>query len=82
VTVRIADVVNWADIRDTIVVSLVAGVGLCAAYSLLLLGSVRAREHYEHGDRAQAAVYGAMALAGLAVTLGGIVLGLIQIANK
>jgi hypothetical protein len=41
VTVGIADVVNWADIRDTVVVSLFAGVGLCAAYSLVLLGSVR-----------------------------------------
>jgi hypothetical protein len=70
VTVRIADVVNWGDIRDTIVVSLLAGVGLTA------------REHYEHGDRAQAAIYGLLALAGLAVTLGGIALGLIQIANK
>ena len=77
-----ADVVNWGDIRDTIVVSLLAGVGLCSAYGLVLLGSVRAREHYEVGDRAQAAMYGLIALAGLAVTLGGIALGLIQIANK
>jgi hypothetical protein len=50
VTFRTAEVVNWADIRDTVVVSLLAGVGLTAAYGFVLLGAVRAREHYEHGD--------------------------------
>jgi hypothetical protein len=78
---RIADVVNWGDLRDTIVVSLLAGVGLSAAYGVLPLGVVRARENYEHGDTAHAALYGLVALAGLAVTLGGIALGLILIAE-
>lgn len=42
-TFRTAEVANWSDIRDTIVVSLVAGVGLCAAYGFALVGRVRAR---------------------------------------
>jgi hypothetical protein len=81
VTVRIAQVVNWGDIRDTVVVSLVAGVGLTAAYGFVLLGSVRAREYYDHGHIANAVIYGVVALVGLAVTLGGIALGLIFIAG-
>lgn len=62
---RFADVVNWGDLRDTIIVP----------------GAVRAREHYESGDQIQAAVYGVVALIGLVVTLGGITLGLVLIAD-
>jgi hypothetical protein len=64
-----------------VVVSLLAGVGLTAAYGFVLLGAVRAREHYEHGDVAHAALYAAVGLVGLLVTLGGITLGLIFIAD-
>jgi hypothetical protein len=78
---RTAEVANWPDIRDTIVVSLVAGVGLCAAYGFALVGWVRAREHYESGEVGLAAVYGAIGVIGLAITLGGIVLGLTFIAG-
>jgi hypothetical protein len=81
VTFRTAEVVNWGDLRDTIVVSLVAGVGLTAAYGFVLLGSVRAREYYDHGDTAHAVIYAVVALLGLAVTLTGITLGLIFIAH-
>ena len=80
-TVRVAEVVNWRDLGNTVVVSLVAGVGISAGYGFALLGVVRAREHYEHGDAPQAAVYGLIGLAGLIVTLGGIALGLIFIAG-
>jgi len=45
------------------------------------VGWVRAREHYESGDVGLAAVYGAIGLIGLAITLGGIVLGLTFIAG-
>jgi hypothetical protein len=79
--VRIADVVNWPEIRDTVVVSLLAGVGLCSAYGFALVGWVRSREHYESGDVGLAAVYALIGLIGLAITLGGIALGLIFIAG-
>lgn len=78
---RVADVVNWADIRDTVVVSLLAGVGLCAAYGFALLGVIRAREHYDNGNLGLAAVYSLIGFGGLAITLGGITLGLISIAK-
>ena len=80
-TFRTAEVVNWGDLRDTIVVSLVAGVGLTATYGFVLLGAVRAREHQEHGGVAQAVIYAAIGVAGLAITLAGITLGLIFIAD-
>jgi hypothetical protein len=80
-TVRVAEVVNWRDLGNTVVVSLIAGVGISAGYGFALLGVVRAREHYERGDAAQAAVYGLIGLAGLIVTLRGIALGLIFIAG-
>jgi hypothetical protein len=81
VTFRTAEVVNWGDLRDTVVVSLVAGVGLTAAYGFLLLGSVRAREHYDRGDIPRALGYSLVALVGLAVTVTGITLGLVLIAD-
>lgn len=79
---RIAEVVDWGDLRDTIVVSLIAGVGLTAAYGFLLVGYVRASEYHEQGDTMRATLYGLVGVAGLAVTLGGIVAGLIFIAKK
>jgi hypothetical protein len=55
--------------------------GLTAAYGFVLLGAVRAREHQEHGNIAQAVIYAAIAVAGLATTLAGITLGLVFIAD-
>lgn len=78
---RIGDVVNWGDLRDTVVVSLVAGVGICAAYGFGLLGWFRAREYQASGDRGRAALYALVGVIGLAVTLGGIVLGLSFVAG-
>jgi hypothetical protein len=81
VTFRTAEAVNWGDLRDTVVVSLVAGVGLTAAYGFVLLGTVRAREHHDQGDTGEALVYALIALIGLALTVAGITLGLIFIAD-
>jgi hypothetical protein len=77
VTVRLADVVNWHDLREAVGLSLVAGIGLSVAYGLVLLGLIRARERYDNGDLVMAALYGLLGLVSLTVTLGGIAVGLI-----
>ena len=79
--VPFAEAVDWHGIGQTVVVSIVAGVGLSAAYGFTLLGYVRAREHYAEGHQHQAVAYGLVGLAGLAVTLTGVTLGIIFIAK-
>jgi hypothetical protein len=61
--------------------SLVAGVGITAAFGFVLLGGVRARERYDAGQLAQAVVYGMLAVAGLAPSATRIILGLIAISD-
>ena len=61
--------------------ALVEGVGIGAAYGFVLLGGVRARERYDAGQLPQAVLYGIVAVAGLATSANGIILGLIAISE-
>jgi hypothetical protein len=60
--VRFAEIVNWGDMRETVLYALVAGVGITAQLP-------------------QAALYGIIAVAGLATSATGIILGLIAISG-
>jgi hypothetical protein len=77
VTPRLAEVVYRNELRDAVRLSLVAGLGLTSAYAFLLLGFVRAREPYQHGELAPATLYGVIGVASLAITVSGIIVGLI-----
>jgi hypothetical protein len=49
------------DILEVIVVSLVAGVGITASYSFVVLGAGRSAEARRSGESASAIAYGALA---------------------
>ena len=73
----IATVVDWDAIVQVIWVSLLAGVGLTAAWGFALLGATRSLEFARAGRSGEAIVYGVIGFAGLATVLGAVVFGIV-----
>ena len=70
-------VVDWDAVLQVIWVSLVAGVGVTAAWGFALLGSTRAVETGRDGRPAEAAFYAVVGAVGLLVVVGAIVFGIV-----
>jgi hypothetical protein len=77
----IAEIVDWPHLRDTILYGFIGGVGITAAFGFLLLGTVRARDSYQHRQVPHAGLYGFVGLAGVTTTAAGIILGLIAVSD-
>ena len=73
----IATVVDWDAVLQVIWVSLVAGVGVTAAWGFALLGSTRAIEVGREGRVAEAAIYAVVGVAGLVAVVASIVFGIV-----
>jgi hypothetical protein len=73
----IATIVDWDAILQVIWVSLLAGVGVTAAYGFALLGTVRALESGRAGHGAGAVAYAVVGVLGFAVVVGAIVFGIL-----
>ena len=73
----IASVVDWDAILQVVWVSLVAGVGVTAAWAFALLGSTRVVETGRSGRPAEAVLYAMVGVAGLALVVGAIVFGIV-----
>jgi hypothetical protein len=64
-------------VLQVIWVSLVAGVGVTAAWGFALLGSTRAIEVGREGRVAEAAIYAVVGVAGLVAVVASIVFGIV-----
>jgi hypothetical protein len=73
----IATIVDWDAILQVIWVSLLAGVGVTAAYGFALLGSTRALEYGRSGHLGGAISYAVVGVIGLAIVVGAIVFGIL-----
>ena len=73
----IATVVDWDALLQVIWVSLLAGVGVTAAWGFALLGTTRALESGRDGRLAESVAYGVFGAVGLAVVIGGIVFAIV-----
>jgi hypothetical protein len=73
----IATVVDWDALLQVIWVSLVAGVGVTAAWGFALLGSTRALEVGRQGRVAEAAIYAVIGVAGFVAVVAAIVFGIV-----
>lgn len=73
----IATVVDWDALLQVIWVSLVAGVGVTAAWAFALLGATRSLENGRDGRVAEAVLYGVVGGAGLAAVVAAIVYGIV-----
>ncbi len=63
-------------------VSLLAGVGISALFSLVIVGAARAGDARKAGQRGAAAVYAALAVAGFLLFAAGVVLGVQAMVSK
>ena len=73
----IATIVDWDAIVQVIWVSLLAGVGVTAAYGFALLGTTRALESGRAGNTGGAVAYGVVGVIGMAIVIGAIVFGIL-----
>jgi hypothetical protein len=77
-----AKIVDWGDVLEVVWTSAAAALGVTLAFSLGLLGAVRAFDRSRAGDPAAAAVYGVLGGVALAAVGGAVVLGITVMASK
>lgn len=77
-----SSVIDVDALLEVIWVSLAAGVGGTAAFSIAIAGAARFADMRREGRPAEAGLYGALAAMGLAVCLAAIGLGLYAITSK
>jgi hypothetical protein len=77
-----ADIVDWGQLLEVVEAGLIAGVGISIAFSLLILGAVRAGEAQQQARPLAMAGYGAVAVIGLAVCVGAVVFGVSTMLSK
>jgi len=70
------------DIFEVVVVSLIAGVAITIAYSLVVLGTSRSAEARRAGQTGGVIGYGALAVVFLIVFLGGFVFAIEVMLSK
>jgi hypothetical protein len=77
----IATIVDWHAILQVIWVSLLAGVGVTAAWGFALLGTTRALEYGRESRGGAAVGYALVGALGLAIVIGAIVFGIVILAG-
>ena len=75
-------VVKASDIVEVVWVSLVAGVLVCFAYALVVLGTARAADSRRNGHGVASVAFGALAAIALAVCLAAVVYGVHVMVSK
>ena len=78
----IATIVDWGTIGKVVAWALVAGVGLCLAFSLTILGATRFADMRRDQRDVEAAAFGVLAVLGIAATLAALVLGIVVMTTK
>jgi hypothetical protein len=78
----IASIVDTGDLLEVIWVSLLAGIGLTAAYGIAIFGATRALDLGRGGRSGAAAFYGVLGVLALAVVVAAMVLAIIVMAHK
>ncbi len=77
-----SSIVDGHALLQVIYVSLLAGVGIATAFALAVLGTTRASESRRARRTSATVGYGAIALAGAAVTSAAVVVGLVYMTQK
>lgn len=77
----IASIVDTDALLTVVWASLVAGVGVTAAYGFAILGGVRALELGRAGRPGEAAVFAVIGVLGVTTTVGAIVFGIVVLSD-
>lgn len=75
-------VIDWDALLTVVWASLLAGIGVTAAYGLAILGATRAVEMGRAGRVAEATIYALLGVVGLATVLAAIVFGIVVLSDK
>jgi hypothetical protein len=75
-------VVKSGDIVEVVWVSLVAGVSVCVAYALVVLGTARSAEARRSGNGPAALAFGALAAIAFAACAAAVVFGVHVMVSK
>lgn len=78
----LAAIVDTKGLWQTVVASLVAGVGITALYSVMVFASVRATDMRRDERSLAAAALGLLALLGLVATVAAVALGIVVMTSK
>ena len=74
--------IDWAALFEVIWVSLLAGVGVTAIFSLVIYSSGRAADARREGNGGAAAIFGTLAVLAFAIFLAGVIIGVTIMLNK
>ena len=77
----IASIVDTDALLTVVWVSLLAGIGVTAAYGFAILGTVRALELGRSGRPGEAAIFAVVGVVGVAATIGAIVFGILVLSD-
>lgn len=77
-----ATIVDWAALGKVVVASLAAGVGVSFCFGLAVMGLTRFADMRRDSRGPESVFFALLALAGLAVTLGAIVVGIVVMTKK
>jgi hypothetical protein len=75
-------IVETTDLLETVAASLVAGIGVTAAFSIAIFGITRSADLLRDDRPLLASAAGGLAALALAVVIGAIVLGIVVMTTK
>jgi hypothetical protein len=78
----LATIVETEDLLDTVIASAVAGVGISAAFAILIFGVTRSADMVRDERPLLATAAGGLAAIALLVVIGSIVLGIVVMTQK
>jgi hypothetical protein len=78
----IATVVEWKTLGESVLYSLIGGIGVTAAFSLAIAGATRSYEAGREGHHTQATLYGVLATVGVIVCVAAIAVGIYYTTKK
>ena len=76
------EVVDWEALLEVVYSALAAGVGVALAFSIAVAGATRFADEMREARAFRATLYGVLAVAGLAVCVAAIALGIIVMTQK
>jgi hypothetical protein len=76
-----ASIVDWDALLTVVWASAAAGVGVTAAYGLVILGTTRALDLSRQGRAAEAILFGAAGAVGIVTVVAAIALGIVALSE-
>jgi hypothetical protein len=76
-----ASVVDWDALLTVVWASLAAGIGVTAAYGLVILGATRAVDLSRDGRMPEAVLFGVVGAAGAVTVIAAIVFGIVVLSE-